>query len=251
MPLRGRRQAPAGDVANPARSLGDFLNSLAPPRPLGSRRATLPRENMMMLDEATGGDGELRRSYQTQRQAWAAIGGMFPGKVMPAPSLLRDDNDLSAYGYYPERRGQTGWIDLNNRVARDLAAHSDHDPERYTTPEQQRSDALTTLLHEWAHTMQPPRVRKEQASSTESPMAEGGAEAFAQILAPMVSRQLGRPFEPLEPAYGNEVHRALSRHGAAWALRGQFKWGPRPRPVRRPPPERHRSNPNFRKQIGG
>jgi hypothetical protein len=212
---RGRQLPPSLNV--PEDKLAQALANLAPSRPLGAKSATLPRGNMQMLDEATGNDGELRRSYQRQRQVWSIIGRQVPGKVMPAPDLLPKDQS-SAYGTFRQPGEPAGWVSLPGTVSRRLVEPVDA-PDEYGQKTQRyyKSAALQTLLHEWAHALQNPGLAYDPG------LAEGGADAYGQVMRPMVARELGMPDDTTPLAYPKQTRRTLERKGLHWALRGQFR----------------------------
>lgn len=215
---RKRGRQPARKLTAPQQELAEALAALAPARPIGSKAATLPRGNRMMLDEATGGDGELRRSYQRQRQIWAVLGRQHPGKVMPAPSLTRKGKDATSWGYYRQGKDPVGWIDLPQDLARKLVSPVDA-PDEYgqSTQRHYKSAALQTLIHEWTHALQNPALAYDPG------LAEGGADIYGQVMRPMVARELGMPGQTTPLTYPGQAQRTLDRKGLRWALRGQFR----------------------------
>jgi hypothetical protein len=171
------------------------------------RRAVRPRTNIGLLGEITDNDGELVRAFQAMRQAWDVVGGEFAPKSMPAVEF-RARGDDSAFGYFP-KAGRPGRISFHRRGrVRDLGK-----PERLA----ESSDALLTLLHEWAHTQQP-----EKKGLIRERGYEGSAEAYGQAQAPLVSAALGRLYEMAPPAYPEWTRNTVNRRGIDWILRGQF-----------------------------
>lgn len=74
-----------------------------------------------------------------------------------------------------------------------------------------KDEALSVLLHEWAHTRQKPSVRGRAA--------EGGAQAYARA----VSQKLGLDPYEASPAYRKYARRTERKKGRRYVLKGQFK----------------------------
>jgi hypothetical protein len=82
-----------------------------------------------------------------------------------------------------------------------------------------RDDALTTPVHEYAHTRQRPSIR-------DTGLVEGGADLFMRAIAPRLYDTLGIPgvtSVPSSPRYERYARRVQKRGGLRYVLERQFR----------------------------
>lgn len=149
-------------------------------------------------------DPERARAHQSMKQLWREAGGYFPNaRRMPTPEFF---SKLFFRGAEAETTND-GSVRWPRQSVRRLLDHSD--------PYNDYSEA--TLLHEWAHSHQSPRTLLDEG------LTEGGAEAWAWALTPLVLARAGRSYNPETPnAYPGFMRDVIRHKGPDWILRGQF-----------------------------
>lgn len=188
---------------------------VAPPPPPVAPYTMPNRLGQKAGDRQTArGDRDTAQALGLMREIWAATRGYFPGRDMPVPRFTRGKETVGAVGWYPGRDGPTP---IGVRFDRSLIAQllgRDHGIRLHKRASQEVfSSAVETLLHEWAHNFQKPQ------NYSDRDLIEGGAEAFAQAVAPVVMRRLGRRYRRGTPYYPTRV---VTDRGMPFIVRDQF-----------------------------
>jgi hypothetical protein len=190
---------------------------LGPPAPTAAGIPAAPVRNRAAYSaDGDNSRGDWAHTQQIARQLWHQYGGQF-GKGAQAPPLVYDqpmqDPRDAAQTYSVQRFGNdnpmSGGIALSPTLVRALMYP--HDPNH--------DQALRALVHETAHTFQSPAT-----NAAGDPTAEGGAEAFAEKVAPGAVRRAGLANNGgvgRNPIYQSWVKQAQAK-GPAWVSHGQF-----------------------------
>jgi hypothetical protein len=134
------------------------------------------------------------------------------GRAAPSYPNIRYDPLRLAYGKSATAaRASMGDAWVNNLGTRGEPVYADAAlaSDFLSRNRSDREFAQTTPLHEWAHTIQRPRLSRAAS--------EGGAELFASG----VASGLGMPYDTSAGGYGSFVRRMLKR-GWPWYYGGQF-----------------------------
>jgi hypothetical protein len=220
------RDGAAGPIrSNVARYLAAQAGSLrvAPPQ---CRLAAIARNVPMARLAITHGKPQNERALRIMEEIWQAVRGYYPGRAMPIP-LFTDTPGQDA-------GGAVGWANgwsVGIRWGRDMTKQLVRPVDAWS-----RDDVLRVLLHEWAHNFQLPEYHAGPTVRVPSghrvhPLAEGGAEAFAYAVAPLVARKLGRPYSVRKASLRGDEYRPFVvdvtlHRGMDWILRGQFNASP-------------------------
>ena len=176
----------------------------------------------MLRCEITNGNPQNEQALLIMEEVWQAARGYFPGRAMPVPLFVDTPGQ--------DAGGAAGWANgwgIGIRWGREMTRQLVRPADAWS-----RDDALRVLLHEWTHNFQLPEHHTGPTVRVRSghrvhPLVEGGAEAFAYAVAPLVARKLGRPYlRRTASLKGNEyrtfVVDVTLHRGMDWILHGQF-----------------------------
>lgn len=198
-------------------NLALWLALNAPPPPKARPLTTPQRLGRRFGDRQTArGDKNTAQALELMRDIWDMSRGYFPGREMPVPKFSARTGAEGAVGWYPGRDGPTPvGIRLDKGFIADLLGYDKGQKLGKRARQDAFSSAVRTLLHEWAHNFQKPQNYQDRK------MIEGGAEAFANTIAPQVVRGLGRRYRRAPVDYRNATRLAVKR-GMPWIVRDQF-----------------------------
>lgn len=192
------------------------LNAPPPPKavPLSRPQRSLRQNRMGRIS-----DPRIAQASEVMNQVWDLARGYFPGRNMPVPRWKKTGETLGAVGWYPGKDGLTPvGVQLGMGFENDLLGLGSRGrPVAKRERQIAFSDAVRTLLHEWAHNFQ----RPETYTLRERKLIEGGAEAFAHAVAPKIVRQMGRKYRRAPVGYRPATRLAV-KQGMPWIIRGQF-----------------------------
>lgn len=197
-------------------------------------------EAMGVPGMAQGGAGPAKHPYPKtmalMRRIWGAAGGFFPGAAGMPPTVIT-----------PEKAARFGVTSIPAGGVRE-GREVEWSPQLKLAGKGSNL-ALENLIHEWAHYFQSPAV----AMSKSHWLAEGGAQAFAQIVAPQVYKALGIPYRNVTGgAYDAKAKQAMKAKGRDWVLNGQFLGGGLPEFVKgRAAKKKHKARPIPKKIAFG
>ncbi len=212
-------QRPGRQVKREPHNLARYLARHAGPLPKqpthGSPQLRAAHEQEAMKGAGTPLERKAMRELLT---LWQAARGYFPGKEMPVPRFGgRRSYDEGAVGFAKDPQGESVPVGVQfGRGTTEMLARPENQYDRDT--------ALQTVLHEWGHNFQNPRMYRSQARI--DPAREGGAEGFSAAAAPGIARALGRRYVGAGGLSGSEyrpfVKRLLREKGVDYFTRGQF-----------------------------
>lgn len=215
-PVRVKRHERRREPRNLARYLSRHAGPLPKIPPVGSPQLRAAHESQILAS--------ARNPYQQQTlrellKVWGATRGYFPGRKMPVPRFGGPtDFDEGAVGYPRNPAGDP--VATGVQFGRGTMRMLTHPRDQF-----ERDLALQTVLHEWAHNFQAPRLHRSRAKI--DPVREGGAEGFAHAVAPAIAQALGRRYVGkggvgFENEYRPFVRRLLREKPVSYFTRGQF-----------------------------